>query len=175
MNASEMISLYSTLLYVSIGIAVLGLLTTIFCFFYFKIPETFALLTGRAQKKTVEKMRSGEIKMRRSEPLKKKVVPLSEKLTGDTKEKPEEEPVKKRTNVVQTPEKPETTVLKTEKQTARPARVPVRETTELREEVSSELGATTTLTPAMHYAQAVEQTRFDVMQSVVVIHTDELI
>lgn len=56
MNAVQQISLYSTLFYVFLGIAILGLAVAVFLFFYFDIPSVYALMTGKARRETISKM-----------------------------------------------------------------------------------------------------------------------
>lgn len=56
MDATAQISLYTTLFYVSLGIAVLGLALAVFFFFYFDIPAVFAMMTGKARKETIRRM-----------------------------------------------------------------------------------------------------------------------
>lgn len=56
MNAVEMISLYSNLFYVSMAVAVVGLGLAVFFFFYFDIPTVHALMTGKAKEDTIRRM-----------------------------------------------------------------------------------------------------------------------
>lgn len=56
MDAVELIELYSTLFYVFLGIAALGLVCAVFFFFYFDIPTTRAMMTGKAKQNTIRKM-----------------------------------------------------------------------------------------------------------------------
>lgn len=58
MGIEQSIQLYTTLFYVCIAVAIIGFGLAAFCFFKFKIPVIFALETGRARQKTVEKMMS---------------------------------------------------------------------------------------------------------------------
>ena len=51
------LQLFQNLFYVFLGIAILGFLLTVLFFFLYRIPELFALVTGRTQKKTLERMR----------------------------------------------------------------------------------------------------------------------
>ena len=51
------LQLFQNLFYIFLGIAILGFLLTVLFFFLFRIPELFALVTGRAQKKTLDRMR----------------------------------------------------------------------------------------------------------------------
>lgn len=56
MDAVEQIELYSTLFYVFLGIAVLGLALAVFFFFYFDIPAVRAMMTGKARQETIRRM-----------------------------------------------------------------------------------------------------------------------
>lgn len=63
MTPEQSISLFSTGFYIFLGIAVIGFGLAAFFFFRFRIPEVYALMTGRARKKTIEKMqRSGQLR-----------------------------------------------------------------------------------------------------------------
>ena len=53
MDAVELISLYNTLFYVFLGIAVLGLALGIFFFFYFDIPMVYSMITGKSKEKAI--------------------------------------------------------------------------------------------------------------------------
>lgn len=56
MSAIELIALYKRLFYVSLGVAVLGLVLAVFFFFFFDIRTVYALMTGKAKEKTVRRM-----------------------------------------------------------------------------------------------------------------------
>lgn len=56
MDTSQLIEIYSICFYIFLGIAILGFALAVFFFFFFDIPTVFALMTGRAQKKTIERM-----------------------------------------------------------------------------------------------------------------------
>lgn len=56
MNAVEQISLFNTLFYVSMGLAIAGLALAVFFFFYFDIPRVYAMMTGKAKRDTIRKM-----------------------------------------------------------------------------------------------------------------------
>lgn len=56
MSAVELISLYRTLFFVSLGIALLGLVLAVFFFFFFDIRTVYAMMTGRAKEQTVRRM-----------------------------------------------------------------------------------------------------------------------
>lgn len=56
MDAVELIELYSTLFYVFLGIAAFGLVLAVFFFFYFDIPAVRAMMTGKAKQETIRRM-----------------------------------------------------------------------------------------------------------------------
>ena len=56
MESTQTMELFNTLFYVSLTIAILGLIAAVSLFFLFDIPTVFALMTGRAKKKTIERM-----------------------------------------------------------------------------------------------------------------------
>ncbi len=56
MNATQMIDLYNNLFFVSLTVAAIGFLAAVALFFLLDIPTVFALMTGRAQKRTIERM-----------------------------------------------------------------------------------------------------------------------
>ena len=62
MDAVELISLYSTLFYVFLGIAALGLALAVFFFFYFDIPTVYAMITGKAREQTIQRMQEKHAK-----------------------------------------------------------------------------------------------------------------
>ncbi len=55
-TAESNIELFGTLNTICLVIAILAFLLAVFFFFYFKIPTVFALKTGRAKKKTLERI-----------------------------------------------------------------------------------------------------------------------
>lgn len=56
MDATAAIELYRTLFYVSMAVAIMGLLAAVALFFLLDIPTVFALMTGRAKRKNVERI-----------------------------------------------------------------------------------------------------------------------
>lgn len=103
MNASDAMELYGTLFYVFMTVAILALILAVILFFVLDIPTVFALLTGRAKQKTIERIakenQSGQHKKRdtNSQTLKQleqtsgnlkksmtEVLPISEDLTEET-------------------------------------------------------------------------------------------
>ena len=57
MDSIEKISLFKTLFYISLITAIVLLVLSIVLFFVFKIPQIYMIRTGRAQKKSIEKMK----------------------------------------------------------------------------------------------------------------------
>ena len=51
-----MVDFFQNLIYISIALAVVGLGLSIFFFFFFNIPDVYALMTGKAKRKTIERM-----------------------------------------------------------------------------------------------------------------------
>lgn len=63
MSPEQSITLFSTGFYIFLAIAVIGFGLAVFFFFRFRIPLVYALMTGKAQKKTIEKMqKSGQLR-----------------------------------------------------------------------------------------------------------------
>ena len=54
MEAVRQVALFDNLFYGFMGIAIIGLVLTVFFFFYFDIPKIFSLITGRNKKKALE-------------------------------------------------------------------------------------------------------------------------
>ncbi len=62
MNPEQSIQLFTILFYIFLAVMIVGFGLAVFYFFYYRIPQVYALLTGRAQRKTVEKMqKSGRL------------------------------------------------------------------------------------------------------------------
>ena len=55
-TAEASITLYQNIFYICAAVAIVSLIATVLFFFLFDIPTVFALNTGRAKKKTVEKI-----------------------------------------------------------------------------------------------------------------------
>lgn len=120
-NATELISRLNALFYVSLGVAILGLVLAVVIFFLFDIPTVFALRTGKRQKQAVEKLnrrstRHGRFSSKRdlekgtTEQLRRQNMASlrMESHTADIEEKAD-------TPVIQAPQKPtaaETEILK---------------------------------------------------------------
>lgn len=63
MDAQQQIEIFTWGFRACLGVMILGYGFAIFAFFKYKIPTIFALMTGRVQKKTIEKMReSGQLR-----------------------------------------------------------------------------------------------------------------
>ena len=56
MSAAQQMDLFQTLMYVSMAIAVVGLGLAVFFFFYFDIRSVHALMSGKAKRDTIERM-----------------------------------------------------------------------------------------------------------------------
>lgn len=157
MDAVELIELYSTLFYVFSGLAALGLALAVFFFFYFDIPMIRAMMTGKAKQNTIRKMEEQNAKTGN---LRFQYPGNTGDMTGRTARTGKLGRTE-RTGGLSTP---------------RPAPVPVQP--EVQE---------TAILASTPYPQSeeLEQTamlrpepagfRFEVTQSVVLIHTDEII
>ena len=62
MDAIELIKLYNTLFYVSLAVAILGFGLAVFFFFYFRIRDIRALMTGKARVETVRRIQEQNAK-----------------------------------------------------------------------------------------------------------------
>lgn len=173
MAAMERISLFGTLFYVSLGLAVLGLGLAVFFFFFFDIPSVFALMTGRAKQQTIQRMaeqnaRTGNLRSSiTGRPGNSGKLGRSEKLSGG------------RSAVVTPPSQ----VMTADMQPPPMSRTEqvgaaTMETAAMRQEAA---GATTVL-PRMEETagetallQHTPGFRFDVTESTLVIHTTEII
>lgn len=78
-NALNRIELFNNLFYIFAGIAAVSFILAVFMFFHFDIPAIYAMLTGKARRRTIEEMNKRNAqtgKMRMSYPIGH---------TGDTK------------------------------------------------------------------------------------------
>lgn len=163
MDPVKMISLYETLFFVSMGIAILGLALAVFFFIRFDIRTVYLLMTGKAKDETIRRMTEQNAKtgnLRYSAYGKSgslggaKAVsgPLSQEFSGEIKESPQ----------VSAPEPvSETTVLGGD----------AAETSVL---VPEDAGATAVLTREAA-EPAVPNFRFEVTESTVSVNTNEKI
>ena len=90
MDAVEQMNLFGTLFYVSMGVAILGFLLAVILFFLFDIRNVYAMMTGKAQKRSEAQMReknktAGSIRMSAKE-ANVGVVPSFE-TTGDLRQR----------------------------------------------------------------------------------------
>lgn len=93
MSAQEAIGLFSICFYVSLAVMAAGFGFAAFAFFRYRIPQVFALMTGKAQRKTVEKMRSSR-QLQTEEEIEGPIEePIEEPVEGPV-EGPVEAPVK---------------------------------------------------------------------------------
>ena len=159
MNAVEMISLYGTLFYVSLGVALLGLALAVFFFFYFDIRTVYALMTGKAKADTIRRMNEQNQKTGNLRNAYIHTGPTGR--TGKTTATASAVPA----------EAPEATA----GQTAPLAPHDSMETTVLQQE---DMAETTILQPEDTAETTVlghSGIRFDLTESTLVIHTDEII
>lgn len=185
MKTAEILSLISTLSFVIAGIS---LVVAVFLWFFFKIPSVIGDLSGRTAKKSIARKRASNERAggKGYKPSATNVergkltdtMQHSNKLTGDVKKKPAEEPQKK--NAAVEPKKkspvedvmPETGLLATNK-----ADVVDTQQTELLDSGATDVlleGDATTLlwdTPV----KRVGGKKLTMLDEVMLIHTDEVI
>lgn len=165
MAAMERISLFGTLFYVSLGLAVLGLGLAVFFFFFFDIPSVFALMTGRAKQQTIQRMAEQNAKTGN----------LRSSITGRTGSSGK---LGKRNVVITPPSQVATADIHPPVVETAPISAAAPETSLLQQE---EAGATTVLPRTEETAgetALLQQTpgfRFDVTESTLVIHTTEIV
>ena len=183
MEALQQISLFSSLFYVALGVAGIGLLLTVFLYFYFDIPTVYALLSGKAKKKSIERMmavsekgesiraKSSTSRKLKEEAAKLVVTTPSEQLarqnnTGETKTEANttviSEPLPKNADAPQSepvlPQAQETTVL-TEEQTV--------------DDMFDPGGKTMLLTDRRDTSNT--GLNFELIEQIILIHTEEII
>ena len=184
MSAADKMSLFGTLTYVSIAVAVLGLALAVFFFFHFDIPSIYALRTGKAKRQTIERMseqnsRTGRLQSRPSGGLKDPGTPVVQQparaVTADIGPAADAYSVQQPT--VRYPEMNETSVLGATATETTVLGGGVPETSVLNQ-TETDSGATVVLTPnppAPAAAPSEPQIRFEVTETTLVIHTDDLI
>ena len=177
------IEFYERLFYVFAGMAVLSLGLSVFLFIRFEIPQTYAMLTGKARQRSIQEIESRNAQ---TGSLRQNPKSRSEKLAhpAPARRPAAEKPAR--------PEKAENTVKKSPRNTAqkqkrqRPAiqweteerpetevlNTPAMQTVILAKPtgVTEELGPTEVLAPAQDYSFY-----FQVTENTVSIHTDEII
>lgn len=182
MNAVEMISLYGTLFYVSLAIAVVGLALAAFFFFYFDIPTVYALMTGKAKEDTIRRMAEQNAKTGnlRNQYIHTGPTGKTEN-TGALSRNVPQPGVQEQTAPLAQPERDETSVLQTPAQETTILSQAAPETQVLRYD-GADSGETSLLNGSGAYAPqpaAYQQVpagfRFDVTESTLVIHTNETI
>lgn len=162
------ISLFNTLFYVSLGVAVLGLLLAVFFFFYFDIPTVRALMTGSAKRKAIENMneqnsRTGKLR----KPITESTAPRKGPVIQPPPQARHEDNAPTESTRAAAPASQETTILRDE-----------TETTILRDE-----NETTLLNQDQGYGETVllsstppkPSVRFEMTENTVVVHTNEFI
>lgn len=160
MDAVELINLYNTLFYASLAVAVLGFGLAAFFFFYFRIPQVRALMTGKARVEMVRQIQEQNAKTGTLRPT----LPISGNLgiteeTGRTAPQPGY-----RAPAVQ---QPETAVLQTNASETMVLGATAAETTILG---GSAEGETVLLHQPVNAG-----VRFEITESTIVIHTNEII
>lgn len=174
------IELYEKLFYVFAGMGALSLALSVFLFFRFEIPQTYAMLTGKARRKTIQEIerqnaQTGRLRQnpksntgKRTEPARKRQSTSSQKRPADAKRstgKADAPRKERRPRPVAPPapaERPETEVLT----------APAMQTVMLSKPtgITEELARTEMLKP-------VQDTSFyfQMTENTICIHTNELI
>lgn len=175
MNATEAMELYNTLFYVCMTVAILGLIAAAILFFALDIPTVFALLTGRARRKTVERIakesKSGQLRKRKTaaQTLAQVDRTSSDLKKPTTEELPLSEELAEETSLLS--EETETTLL------AEAESVPKTELNtsyETRSKVEDELGSTEPL-KGLEQRREIQIGQFELIESTIIVHTKEII
>lgn len=170
MDAVELIQLYETLFYVSAALTVLGFGFAVFFFFFFRIPDVRALMTGKARADTVRRIEEQNAKtgtLRTPVPGTSGEIGRSGRIgrTDRTDRMIIEPPAQPQQNTVQTVQYSE-------------------ETAVLQSDAADTSVLATDATVVLHRDSAEETTvlrrvpegfRFDITEATLVIHTDEMI
>lgn len=167
MDAVELIQLYETLFYVCAALTVLGFGLAIFFFFFFRIPDVRALMTGKARADTVRRIEEQNAKtgtLRTPVPGTSGEIGRSEKI-GRTGRTIIENPAPPQSVAAQPVQyNDETAVLQSN----------AAETSVLASDETVVLhNSDTAETSLLHRAPA--DIRFDITEATIVIHTDEMI
>lgn len=168
MDAIEKISLYGTMFYVFMGIAVLGFVLAVFFFFYFDIPTVYAMMTGKAKRETVRRMEEENAKTGK---LRNYYGNTGK--TGKTGKKRNVEVVNPVTREYPSPavagERPETSVLSSKTMETAVLHPDTQETEILSTQYIPSADKTEIL------REPVQDSLFQVTETTLVIHTDEMI
>lgn len=166
MDAIERMNLFTNLIYVSIAIAVVGAGLAVFFFFFFDIRNVYALMTGKAKREVIERMAEQNSRTGRLQATSGNIKPASTsevrhasvvvENTGEpVKEQPE---VSAETTVLGNNE--ETTILNTAENDAGQTVILRRDPQEA---------------PAAAPASVEPKIRFEITESTLVIHTNEIV
>ena len=166
MSAFEQIQLFQTLFYVSLGVAVLGLILAVFFFFFFDIRSVYTLLFEKGKADTIRKMAEQNAK----------TGTLRRYHTGNTGN----------TGNTGSTGNPDTLPLTKDSASAPQAQTEAAETVVLQPDaaetsvLAAASEATTVLQPAVEAAprktpEVKSGIRFEVTENTILIHTDEFI
>lgn len=165
MNEIQLISLYSTLFYVSMAVAIVGLGLAVFFFWFFDIPTVYALMTGKAKENTIRRMAEQNAKTGTLRNQHIHTGPTGR--TGKTKSSAElvqqPQPAVEQTVPAAEPEIDETSVLQNSVETV------------VLNQSGADAGETALLSAAPAPDPVPAGFRFCVTESTIVIHTDEMI
>lgn len=180
MNATQAMELYNTLFYVCMTVAILGLVAAAALFFALDIPTVFALLTGRAKRKTVERIakdsRAGKVhrKKNTSQTL------LQVQTSGDLKKPMTEElPIseditEEETSLLNESAEEETSLLSEVAETGVLTAAQSTASNMTRAIFEEEIGSTEQL-KSEKKKQTVQTGLFEITESIIEIHTQEII
>ena len=179
MDATQRMELFGNLSLLFGIIALIGLALSIFFFFYFDIRSVYALMTGKAKRKTIERMnqnnnRTGRLPATSGSVRDPSVPVVQNPITERTDVKPGAAKPKHAAAVetVSLGQTPETSVLSAEPETSILGNG--NETMVLSNQ-PAESGATMVLSAQDAPAPAVPPIRFDITETTMVINTNELI
>lgn len=179
MNATQAMELYNTLFYVCMTVAIIGLVAAAALFFALDIPTVFALLTGRAKRKTVERIakdsQAGKTHRKKSTSQTLSQVQTSGNLKKPvTEELPISEDIAEETSLLNESAEEETSLLsevaETDVLTAAQSTAPNMTRAGFEEEIGS-----TEQLKSEKKKQTVQTGLFEITESIIEIHTQEII
>lgn len=179
MDATVKMELFQNLFYVSTAIMLIGFGLAIFFFFFFDIRNVRALMTGKAKREVIQRMteqnaRTGSLRGPVTGSTRDPSVPMiqhpSQVVTEDIAEQTVPPADQAETTVLANNE--ETTILTSNEETTILRGSMAEPAAAARPEIEEGAGETTILSAQSHAAPAI---RFDVTESTIVIHTNEII
>lgn len=170
MNATQSIELYTILFYVSMTVAIVGLVAAVGLFFLLDIPTVFALMTGRARRKTIERIahssNSGQLRKREDA---QRMLDQTKATSDNLKRGRGADTPTERQSA--SPGEQETELLREDEQSMTLLKTAIgQETAERAAQDDADDGLTTKLSK-----QPVKLGKFELTETTVLIHTDESI